>query len=148
MATLLQPITSPPSQDPTEHSAITFQGPQAPTTTDPYAGILVVVYPDHSLAIATTKENEELVIGNGEGEVEENNTDEELSIQHPLFQTHPPSTMYMRLARYYSNPMRTRRRKFLLSFDITKYLLKQANCSLYFSFIFFVIIFSYILVFI
>ena len=100
----------------------TFQGPQAPTTEDPHSGLLVVVYPDHTLAVATTKDNEHLVAGRAEVE-EDGNTDEEASFQHPLLQTNP-STMYMRLARYYSNPMRTRRRKFLVSLFITYYTYK------------------------
>eukprot|EP00026_Physarum_polycephalum_P016178 Phypoly_transcript_17035.p1 GENE.Phypoly_transcript_17035~~Phypoly_transcript_17035.p1 ORF type:complete len:233 (+),score=22.90 Phypoly_transcript_17035:34-699(+) len=119
MATLLRSTSIiPPPQDPngTELREITFQGPPVQTTQDPFANLLVVVYPDHSLAVATTKENEHLIIGKGEtGEAEDNNTDEEPSFPQSLLHGASPSAMYMRLARYYSNPMRTRRRKFLIS---------------------------------
>lgn len=104
------------THDPSGQRTYVFQRPAAPATTTNDPNLIVVVYPDHTLAVGTTKENEQLLLGR-EGETEDNsNMDEEVTFQHPLLQPSTnASTMYMRLARYYSNPMRTRRRKFLIS---------------------------------
>lgn len=128
MASLL-PLSRTTTQECNGHSEITFQGPEVSTTNEPEqpAGLLVVIYPDRSLAVATTKENEELVIGKVVEEQEEQLPEEETASRFPFLSTNP-STMYMRLARYYSNPMRTRRRKFLVS---TKYVYLSFFCALW-----------------
>jgi hypothetical protein len=135
MATLLRSTSMSLPQESNELREITFQGPHVQTTQDPYASLLVVVYPDHTLAVATTKENENLIFGKEEvEEADDNNIDEEPSFQHSLLHSANPSTMYMRLARYYSNPMRTRRRKFLVSFIILSLILCD---KIYFFYTFF-----------
>lgn len=100
-------------------------------TNDPFSSVLVILNPDHSLSIATTKENEEAILGAPEI-VEESGGEsmEEDFMLHPLMpHTNNPSGMYMRLARYYSNPMRTRRRKFLISFIVCVWVLLFTTCQ-------------------
>jgi len=93
-------------------------------TVDPFSSLLVISNPDSSLAVASLPEHEQYVIG--KDNLYDNNArllpldednnmgDQPLVLLEGNDSSNSPR-VYVRLGRYYSNPMRTRRRKFLIS---------------------------------
>jgi len=103
-----------PEAPPAAPATIATPLPPPVNTAEHFASLLIIVNPDSSLGVATTPDNEYLVLGKGTDALP---VGDDGMIERPYTVENESSPrVYVRLARdYYSNPMRTRRRKFLIS---------------------------------